>query len=296
MVIGRRRGGFLIAAGLVSAALIAGCGGSSPGHSSQSHASARALRRAATATAGTGLSMTIQVRALAGGPRVVFTAAGSYVPRTQEGTMLMDMQDPSSGEAPMPMRVVIANGTIYERLPPGLAARIPGGRPWLSLKVSQLGALDQLPGLYLFIRESLRFADPAQYLAMVSTAATSSAEELGQASVSGVRTTHYRIAVDISKLSTAAPPADRPAAAELARVLKSRLRRTAMPIEVWVDRANLIRRLQTAWQGTVEGRAAAVTITANISPHGAASAPAVPPAAETTALLSLVPAFHPSAG
>ena len=44
------------------------------------------------------------------------------------------------------MRVVIANGTIYERLPFELASIIPGGKPWLSVKLSELSALSQLPG------------------------------------------------------------------------------------------------------------------------------------------------------
>lgn len=271
--------------------LVGACGGGSQGHAP----GPRALKHASTVTAATGLRMSIQLRSPAAAPSVVFSATGSFMPSKGEGTMLMDMQAPSSGEAPMPMRVVIANGTIYEQLPPELASRIPGGRPWLSLKVSQLGALSQLPGLFPFIKESLLFADPGQYLDFVSAAGAGSVKGLGNATVGGVQATRYRTTIDISKLPSAAPSADRPAAAELANQLKSQMRGSTIPIEVWVDRANLVRRLQTAWTGNAQS-GAAVAMTVNIDRYGSQPAPSVPSAAETTPLLSLVQAFHPSSG
>jgi hypothetical protein len=233
--------------------------------------------------------MDISLNENVGGPSVVFEATGSFAPNKNQGTMMMTMQAPAAGGGPAtPMRVVIANGTIYEQLPPLLASRIPGGRPWLSLKLNQLNTLNQLPGLYSFIKESLIFDDPSQYLDFLSAATAGSVKKLGHASVNGVRTTHYRTAIDVSKLPTATPSSERQAAAQLVSVLKSRLHTRAMPVDVYVDRASLIRRLQTTLRGNYAGHPVSLAITENITRYGSQPVATIPSPASTTNLLSLV--------
>ncbi len=112
------------------------------------------------------------------------------------------------------MPVVISGGTIYEQLPPQLASQIPGGKPWLSVKLSQLNTLSQLPGLNPFIKESLMFDDPSQYLDFFSASAAGSVKRLGRDRVNGVQATRYQTAVPVSKLPTATPSMDRQAAAQ----------------------------------------------------------------------------------
>lgn len=274
-----------------SSILIAACGGSSG-----SDDAAAAITRAANVSVATGLRMTISLSETVGAPTLLFTAGGSFSPKKRQGSMTMNMQVPSAGGSPTPMRVVIADGTIYERLPAELAARIPGGRPWLSMRLSQLGALNQMPGLNGFIKDSLMFDNPAQYLDLLEAAAAGSTSRIGEAMVNGVRTTQYQTAVDISNLPKATPSADRQAAQQIASVLKERLHTTAVPVDVWIDHANLIRRLQASLRGNYSGHPVSIAITENITRYGSQPAPTVPSQASTTSLLSLVQGPQPSAG
>jgi hypothetical protein len=290
-VLRRRSRGFLMAAGLVgSSILVAACG------DAREVPAIVPLERAANMTAATGLKMDISLNESVGGPSVVFNATGSFTPKKDQGTMMMSMLAPADGGSTAPMQVVISGGTIYERLPPPLASRIPGGKPWLSVKLSQLNTLNQLPGLNAFIKESLTFDDPSQYLDFLSAAAAGSVKKLGYATVNGVQTTRYLTTIPVSKLPSSIPSMDRQAAAQLVLVLKSRLHATAMPVDVYVDRANLIRRLQTTLRGEFAGHPVSLAITENITRYGSQPAPAAPSPASTTDLLSLVQAFPPSSG
>jgi len=282
-VITKRGRGFLMIAGLVGSVLVAGCGGSSLAED------IAPLHRAADVTAATGVRMTISLKESVGGPSVAFQATGAFTPKKDQGTMMMTMESPAAGSGPAtPMRVVIAKGTIYERLPQALASQIPGGKPWLSLKLSQLNTLNQLPGLYGFIKESLIFDDPRQYLDFLSAAAAGSVKKLGQARVNGVQTTRYQAAIDVSKLPAVTPSAKGQPAAQLVLGLTRSLHATVMPVDVYVDRKSLIRQLQTTLRGKYAGIAVSLKVTENITRYGSQPVPAVPSPANTTNLLSLV--------
>ncbi len=69
-----------------------------------------------------------------------------------------------------------------------------------------------------------------------------------------------------------------------------------MPVDVYVDRANLIRRLQTTLRGRFAGHPVSLAITENITRYGSQPAPTIPSPAKTTSLLSLVQGFPPSSG
>jgi len=156
MVIRRKaRGWSIVGALTASAALIAGCGGSSR---------PPILHQPAALTRG--FSLKISVSESLDDSRVDVQAAGAFAAHGRGALLSLDMVNPSfDGSGAMP--VVVTGGTIYERLPSQLAGEIPGARPWLSMKVSQLSALGQLPGLDPFLRESLMFADPAPYLKLL---------------------------------------------------------------------------------------------------------------------------------
>ncbi len=271
---------------------IAGCG--SAAHAGR--VEAMVVERAADVSAATGLKMNISLDETVGGPSINFTASGSFSPKTDAGSMMMNMQVPSSGGPAAPMRIVIEGGTIYERLPSELASQIPGGKPWLSVQVSQLGTLSQMPGLDSFIRESLIFANPQQYLDFLAAAAAGSAKKIGQASVGGLRTTQYQTTINIAKLPAATPSVDRQAAQQLASVSRNRIHASAVPVDVWIDRASLIRQLQTTVRGTLAGHVVSISITEDITHYGAQPVSTTPNPANTTDLLSLVQGLAPSSG
>jgi hypothetical protein len=279
----------VIACALVgTSAFAAGCAASS--HQPLS----RTLARGAHKTAAVGFRMNVAIHEDVDGASAVFRAVTSFTPRAHGGSMSMDMQVPSfdSGGS---MPVVIANGTIYERLPSQLASMIPGGQPWLSLKLSQVSELSQLPGLNGFIGESLIFDDPMQYLDFIGAAAGGHADaNLGHATVNGVPTTHYRTRLNITDFLTDAPTPDPQAAQALAHALKSQLKGIDTPVDLWIDRSGKIRRLQASLKGHYAGHAVSAQIVENITSYGPQPAPVAPSPAETTNLLSLVAAFNPT--
>ncbi len=281
----------LIAAGVAACILIAGCGGSAHVDRADS-----VIARAADVSVATGLSMDVSLNETVGGPSVVFSARGSFSAKLNRGSMMMYMQVPSAGGPATPMPIVIANGTIYERLPTQLASRIPGGRPWLSLRISQLDALNRLPGLFPFIRESLRFADPRQYLDFLGAAAPGSTARVGTATVNGASTTEYRAAIKLEKLPRSTTSNDRQAVQQIASLLTGRFHTSTMPVHVWIDRADRIRRLRATLDGSFAGHNLSIALTANITGHGSPPISTPPSAAETTNLLSLVQGLQSNAG
>jgi hypothetical protein len=287
--VGRRTVGRVLIAGALigTSALAAGCGSSHP-------PLARTLKRDAAKTAAVGFKMKVAVRENVDGSGVIFRAQTSFTPRTHGGSMLMDMQAPAFGSGGL-MPVVIANGTIYERLPSQLASMIPGGKPWLSLKLSQVSELSQLPGLNGFIGESLIFDDPMQYLDFIDAAAAGhAARSLGRATVNGVPMRHYRTRLNISEFLADAPTPDPQAAQALAQALKSQVKGMDTPVDLWIDRSGKVRRLLASVREDYAGHPVSVQIVEDITGYGPQPVPAPPSPAETTNLLSLVAAFNPT--
>jgi hypothetical protein len=271
--------------------LSAGCAGASQ---NQAPHTVGALKRAVATASSHGFKMNLSMNEDVDGTGAVFSASGSFAAGLRAGTISLDMQVPAFGEGGS-LPVVIAHGTIYERLPSQLASMIPGGRPWLSLKQTQVGELDQLPGLNGFIRDSFTFAGPTQYADFLG-AASGPAKELGQSTVGGVQTTHYQSQVSITKLLAEAPTPDPQAAQQLARLLRSQGDAAYAPVNVWVDQSGDVRQIQTSVKRNYSGHSVSFAIVESITNYGAKPTPAVPLPENTTSLFSLVQNFPPSSG
>jgi hypothetical protein len=279
---GRSRG-FLIAAGVGSSLLITGCAGASQD---------AVLAKQAAKTAAHGFKVSVAVSEDVDGSTAIFHASGSFAAGLRSGLMSMDMRSPGFGSGGS-MPIVIANGTIYEKLPEQLASMIPGGQPWLSVKLSNVGSLSLLPGLNNYIRETLVFANPAPYLGFIDAAGTGPARKLGKVTVNGVRTTHYRTQIKISRLLIEAPTPDPQAAQQLAHAVARRTPGAHAAVNVWIDGAGRVRQLRTSFKGIYAGHRVAVAISEAVTSYGPQPSPTAPNPASTTDLLSLVEAFQP---
>lgn len=227
------------------------------------------------------------------GSFVAFQASGSFAAGMHSGSMSMDMTNPTFGSGGS-MRVVIANGTIYERLPFELQSIIPGRKPWLSVRLAQLSALSQLPGLNNFIRETLTFENPMPYAAFLGVApAGAAAKDLGQTTVNGVQATQYQTQLNITKLLAQTPTPDPQAAQQLVGVLRSQATIPTAPIDVWIDHSGDVRRIQTSVKGNYSGEPVSVSITENITSYGPQPTPTAPLPGNTTSLFSLIQGFQP---
>jgi hypothetical protein len=280
----RRR--FLIAAAMsVGALLIAGCGGSSPVKK------VSLVRAAYVSSKAAGYKMNVTEAVTVAGKTIDVTASGSFTPSAHEGSMNMHMTLPtasSSSPQTLQMKLVLANDTIYMQLPASIASRIPGGKTWISVNLPQLGSAEKLPGFGSLLSDSSTLNYPGQYLDFLRATAAGSVKNLGQQTIDGVGTTHYQAEIDFSKLPNAVPTADRQATEQLVAALDKRAKVSDIPVDVWIDQSDLIRRLKTTEDETVAGKSVSVVLDEDFSDYGSQPAPTVPDASQTTNLLSLL--------
>jgi hypothetical protein len=195
-------------AGCAGALLLAGCGSSAP----KQPPTATLSRAAYVSSAAPGYKMTMSLReTVPNAGQVTVTGNGGFniVPK-REGFMTMHLVLPAAATAGLgnlQMQAVFVPGTIYIKLPPQLATRLPGGKPWLLINLNQLGKAAGIPGLGQLTSTSSSLSNPGQYLQFLRATTTGMVKDLGQATVDGVKTTHYRAVVDL------AGPADGRAAA-----------------------------------------------------------------------------------
>ena len=147
---------------------------------------------------------------------------------------------------------VFSNGVEYVRSDSVVA--LPGGKHWMKVDFAKIQAKLGTTEL----RQPS--ADPTATLDQLRVAAE--AEEVGRAKVGDVDTTRYHAVVDLRQLRGAGRTRARHGVAKLIRLLG----RPTIPIEVWIDRDQLIRRERYSVTQTVPsfGR---VSITLQLDLH-----------------------------
>lgn len=136
--------------------------------------------------------------------------------------------------------VLESGGVLYVQVPPADAAKVPGGRPWVSIdlnKVSEAAAgksLSQLSQLSAAVG-----GDPTQALSELS-AVSDQVTRVGSAPVAGTPATEYRASVDLDKV--AAKVGGKAAAA--IHHEEQGLGSHTLPVAVWVGTDGRLRQLQ----------------------------------------------------
>ena len=283
------RGRLKVAAALGAGALLAaGCGSSAP----KQPPSAAINRAAYVSSTAPGYKIAMALRessASLGQFTITGNGAFNLIPRL-EGSMTMHLGFPtaaSAGLGNLQMQAVLVPGTIYMKLPTQLAGRIPGGKPWLQITLSQLGKLSGVPGVASLVNSSSSLSNPGQYLQFLRATASGTVKDLGQANVGGVKTTHYHGVVDVAKLPNVVPASQRPAIQQFAAALRSR-GTTQLPLDVWIDSGHLVRRLVMTYTTVVNGEHANVALQTDFVQYGPQPAPTVPPASQTESFLALI--------
>lgn len=274
------------ALGLLVAGLLAGgCGGSAQ----SSSAGVTALTRAADvsgAAAGYTVKLALTESLSSLGGAITGTGTGSFdVPR-HAGQLSMTMTLPGSLAAvgPLRMHVISLSGTEYVKLPAILAARLPGVKPWVEINLAQLAKSAGLSSLM----GGTDTADPAQFLQYLRAASASGVRKVGSATVEGVVTTHYRAVLDLAKATDQLPASDRAQARQAIAQLKQMTGLSRLPVDVWVDSANLVRRMRLSYIAHYAGQGVATTAQLDFISYGAQPVPAAPPSAQVSNLTSLL--------
>jgi len=131
---------------------------------------------------------------------------------------------------------------------------------------------------------SLSSGDPAQTLAWLRAAGSVSDEG---SPIGAVATTHYRALVDLDRYAADAAPQQQVTAAAYARLLEHLTGSATLPVEVWIDGSNLVRRIQIDLPLSIHSISLDETITMNLFDYGPQAAPA-PPAGDVIDITSQI--------
>jgi hypothetical protein len=213
------------------------------------------------------------------GMAVSFTESGSFDFARSRGTLSMG--------GPVGFTEVFVPPKTYIKVPASGGASLPKGKSWIAadsgtsgdLAASGLGSV--LPG-----PPGAGNSDPADLLASL-TAISGSVTKQGTAIIRGVPVTEYRVNIDLAKAAARVPGWEQASFKEFAQGLGA----GTIPVDVWVDSQNLVRRMQETLHmpgelGTPAGTV--VTQTTDFYDFGVPVRVSAPPAAEVASLSQLI--------
>jgi hypothetical protein len=264
------------------ALLIAGCGGSSPGKA----AGATIERAAYVSSSGAGYQMAMKVTGTAAGHTINVTGTGAFDQAAHAGRLTMNLRLPALGGENLRIDTVILGTDVYLKLPASLAGKVPGGKPWLELNLSEVSKSVGIRGLSSLSDNPGE--SPAHLVALLRSASTGNVQNLGRQTIDGRSTTGSRATVDLSKVVDTLPASARPSASSAIASLEKLTGLRYLPITAWVDSSGHVRRIVLYETGRVDGRPFSENVQLDFVKYGPEPLPAVPPAGEVTSIMSLL--------
>jgi hypothetical protein len=209
-----RRGRYVVVLASVGV-LAAGCG-----TKAQPDNLTAAVTRTAGQTARMTMTMTTQMQSMS----VSYTVTGEYDFVHSRGMISM--------QSPMAMTEIFISPTAYIKLPGG-TGKMPGGKSWIALGTGTSDGLDSS------LLGPFGGTDPADLLASL-TAVSASVRSLGPTTIRGVKVTGFRVDIDPARAAARIPSRERAGLREFIGTLGS----GPIPVDVWVDSQNLVRRVK----------------------------------------------------
>ena len=246
-----------------------GSGGSS---SSATQQSPTQLVQAAYAKTSAAKSAKVAMSGNVGGQTLTGNGVISFADKTSELTI-------TTTQGSIESRTV--GGVTYSKLPAQLASVLHNNKPWIKVDNASAGKLgSSLP----------QPGDFSAYLQGISSSVT----KVGTSTVRGTATTHYKAQVDLDKVAAASTDAQKQAITALEKANGTK----TFPVEVWLDKDGLVRRVRTsvplpkasstgASSGSSSSQNAVVTV--EYYDFGTAVNVSAPPASQVTDLKSLLP-------
>ncbi len=289
----RRSAAILAALASVGSVLVAsGCASSS----SSSNTSDRVTLAALRSTSVSGYRMTMNMRINSPGlpAGLTTTGNGTFDVRDKAGALSLTMdlgKNPqvtqALGGSTLRIQEILKWPVIYMKLPAALARNLPGaaGKPWLKIDVAKAATAAGVPGL-ASLANNPAASDPSQMLQYLR-AVSGDISQLGKEQVGGIATTHYSATIELGKVPSALPEASRAAVRQSVGTLAKMLGKTTLPVEVWIDNQNLVRRMRMSYGLSSSGNRATIEMTLEIPEYGPQPAPPLPPASQVTDVGSL---------
>jgi hypothetical protein len=223
-------GGALVAGGVA----LGGCGAS---------ATLDPIARAAEVSRQqNGVQIAMSMQLSAGAQSFAITASGSFDERSRSGQMTMDLSG-VPGIAALPggtgngqVRMVMLYPDVYMNMP-FLAGKLPEGKTWMKLDLTKAAAQAGL-GSPL---SSLEQDDPTRFLEYLR-GSSGGVVSMGSETVDGVSTTHYHGTLQLSRVLERLPTNDQAAAKATLEKLGSAT--GGIPVDVWIDAQNRVRRIR----------------------------------------------------
>jgi hypothetical protein len=238
----------------------------------------------------------------AGSSRIEFTMAmeaegrsftmrgdGVFDYTSPRGRMTLDLGDLAAlagGKLGNGRMEFLLDGRAYYMKFPGAMQLV--GKQWLKIDLEDIG---ELTGADLGALQQAN-QNPAQLMQFLR-GASDDIEELGKEDVRGVETTHYRATVDLEE--AAEQGADigefsdemrEQLQAEIER-MKAQTGLETLPVDVWVDDENLLRRMKMELSFAVEGEQVGMDMTMDFFDFGVDVRVARPPADQTIDITEL---------
>jgi predicted small lipoprotein YifL len=222
---------------VVAALAVAGCGG-------DGSASFDPAASAATTANAKSAKLAFDTSIAGDGKTLHMTGTGTVDFQSQAASMTFDVGDLLRGSglpaSPGEKWTVVTRGLVLYMHAPTLAQQLPGGKQWLKLDVE---AIAKRQNVDLGQFRQLTQNDPTQMLAYLK-ATSGKIDKVGTEDIRGVETTHYRATVDLDRVAEQAPPNLRKTFRTSIQSLKRGLGTDKIPVDVWVDGNDLVRRLE----------------------------------------------------
>jgi len=212
------RGGRYLVALAGAGVLAAGCGTKV----AQAYDLAAAVTRTAGQTARVAVTTTMRTPDMS----VSVTETGVFDFARSRGVVSM--------QNPVGITEIFLPPKTYIKVPGGVSRWLPPGKSWIAVDAGSSG----LPGSSLLGPFGGGGTDPADLLASL-TAISAGVTRLGAATVRGVPVTGFRVRIDPAKAAARLPRWERAGFRGFARSLGP----GPIPVQVWVDGQNLVRRV-----------------------------------------------------
>jgi hypothetical protein len=231
-------------------------------------------------------TLTTQAPGAAVAGRSQMTVSDAIGQNAVQARLSFPLPSPRGGVHTSSVRVVTRGGVMYLQPPAAFAQLVSPRRPWWALPLDRLPAFEANPRFGQLIRAAASMNAPGAYLAYLASFA-SSMNELGHATIGGIRTTHYKALVTVGQAAKLLPgslgvtlgPALRAAAAARSAPL--------MAVDVWIDASHLVRRLHLSMSAqSLSGQPIRLSLQQDYLSYLGLATPSLPLARQTV---------HPSA-
>jgi hypothetical protein len=253
---------------LTGGVLCDGCGGGGAG----AQRLTPVARAAYVTSRGPGYKFTLDISASLNGHSFDFGGEGTLDEQDMQGAFSMKVNGTTVQE-------LTKYPYIYMRLPAGAGSALAENKPWaranIDVYTQALGASSPVGG---------NADGPTQMLDLLKSSASIS--KLGSQDIRGVKTTHYHALIDLDRYAAALKGSQRIDAQHSAQLLKRMTGANSLPIDVWIDSRQRVRRTSMHVRLCTKEGELSETMTMNLYDYARQPLVAVPPAAQTTDITS----------